>query len=56
LQRSDRFSDLTAGANWSFAKRWTLRPQLNFSKNNSNIAIYSFIRRDASLTVRRDFW
>ena len=55
VQRKDRYSDLTAGANWNFSKRWTLRPQLNYSKNSSNIVIYSFTRRDVSLTVRRDF-
>jgi hypothetical protein len=54
--RNDRYSDLTAGASWSFSKRWTLRPQLNFSRNSSNIVIYSYIRRDVSLTIRRDFW
>jgi len=53
--RNDRYSDVTAGANWSFAKRWMLRPQLNFAKNSSNIVIYSYIRRDVSLTIRRDF-
>ncbi len=54
--RNDRYSDLTAGASWSFSKRWTLRPQLNFSRNSSNIVIYSYIRKDVSLTIRRDFW
>ena len=55
VQRNDRFSDLTAGMNWNFAKRWTLRPQLNYSKNSSNIVIYGYVRRDVSLTVHRDF-
>lgn len=53
--RNDRYSDAAAGASWSLAKRWTLRPQLNFSKNSSNIVIYSYVRRDVSLNVRRDF-
>jgi len=53
--RSDRLYDLTAGANWHINKLWTLRPQLNYSKDNSNIPIYSYSRTAVSLTVRRDF-
>jgi hypothetical protein len=54
-QRSDRFYDLTAGTNLRWDKLWTLRPQLSYSKNDSNIEIYSYDRIDVSLTVRRDF-
>ncbi len=54
-KRNDRFYDLTAGANWRWDKLWTLRPQLSYSKNDSNIVIYSYKRIDVSLTVRRDF-
>ena len=53
--RSDRLFDLTAGANWRFGRHWTLRPQLVYSRNISNIAIYEYDRTDVSLTVRRDF-
>jgi len=54
-QRKDRLSDLAVGANWHFEKLWSLRPQLNYFRNNSNIVIYSYARKDVSLTVRRDF-
>ncbi|MBI3479377.1 MAG: tetratricopeptide repeat protein [Nitrosomonadales bacterium] len=54
-QRSDRMYDLAIGANWRWDKLWTLRPQLNYSGNNSNIIIYSYDRTDFSLTIRRDF-
>jgi len=54
-QRIDRLYDLTVGANWHWDKLWTLRPQLNYSKNDSNIVIYGFNRMDVSLNVRRDF-
>jgi outer membrane protein len=54
-QRSDRQHDLTAGINWHLGKLLTLRPQLNYSTNNSNIAIYLYDRIDFSVTVRRDF-
>lgn len=54
-QRSDRMYDLTAGANWRWDRLWTVRPQLNYSRNDSNIDIYSYDRTDISLTIRRDF-
>lgn len=54
-QRNDRLHDLTMGANWHWNQQWTLRPQINYSSNNSNIAIYGYDRMDVSLTIRRDF-
>jgi tetratricopeptide (TPR) repeat protein len=54
-QRSDRLYNLTVGANWQWNKLWAIRPQLGYSKNDSNIVIYSFNRMDFSLNVRRDF-
>jgi tetratricopeptide (TPR) repeat protein len=54
-KRKDNEFDLSVGANWHWDKNWTLRPQFNYTKNNSNIAIYSFDRADVSLTLRRDF-
>lgn len=54
-QRSDRLYDLTLGANWHWDKLWTVRPQLAYSRNESNIVIYGYDRTDVSLTLRRDF-
>lgn len=53
--RDDRLVDLTMGANWLWDKQWTLRPQLSYSSNKSNIPIYEYNRVDVSLIVRRDF-
>jgi tetratricopeptide (TPR) repeat protein len=53
--REDRLYDLKLGANWHWDKLWALRPQLNYSRNDSNIAIYGYDRMDIALTVRRDF-
>lgn len=55
VQRADRLFDLTLGANWHWDKLWTVRPQLVYARNNSNIVIYSYTRADVSLTLRRDF-
>lgn len=54
-KRKDSLYDLNVGANWHWGKLWTLRPQLSYSRNDSNIAIYDFDRMDVSLSVRRDF-
>lgn len=55
VQRADRFHDLTLGADWHWDKLWSLRPQVTFFRNNSNIVIYSYNRTDVSLTLRREF-
>ena len=54
-KRADRFYDLTLGANWHWDKYWSLRPQISYSRNDSNIVIYGYDRTDVSITVRRDF-
>lgn len=53
--RSDSLYDFAVGLNWRFAESWTLRPQLLYARNNSNIVIYQYDRTDVSVTVRRDF-
>lgn len=53
--RNDKQLDVSLGGNWHRDQYWTIRPQVSYSNNNSNIPIYSFDRLDASITVRRDF-
>ncbi|WP_435628315.1 surface lipoprotein assembly modifier [Candidatus Ferrigenium straubiae] len=53
--RSEQLYDLTVAANWRLDKLWSVRPQVIFSRKNSNISLYSFDRADVSLTIRRDF-
>ena len=36
-------------------KLWTLRPQVSYLRNSSNIVIYQHDRTDVSITLRRDF-
>lgn len=55
LKRNERQYDVSAGANWHWNKHWSLRPQLSFTRNDSNIILYSYDRLDTSLTIRRDF-
>ncbi|MGA7984623.1 MAG: tetratricopeptide repeat protein [Burkholderiales bacterium] len=55
VRREDDLSDITVGLTWSFGAGWSLRGQLQYMKNKSNIVLYEFDRTDASLTLRKDF-
>jgi tetratricopeptide (TPR) repeat protein len=54
-QRREKLYDLTIAANYHIRKLWTAKPQISYSKKDSNLALYSFDRTDLSLTIRRDF-
>lgn len=54
-KRYDHQYDLSVGANWHLDKSWSLRPQLSYTKSDSNIVIYGYDRMDVSLTLRHDF-
>lgn len=43
------------GVNWRFAPLWSLRGQVQHTKNESNLELYSFKRTETSVTVRREF-
>lgn len=53
--RKDYQYDLALGLNWRFAPRWSLRPQLNWTLNDSNLSIYDYGRYDIGVFLRRDF-
>jgi tetratricopeptide (TPR) repeat protein len=55
LTRDDKQYDASLGLNWHYDKQWTVRPQIAYMRNNSNIEIYQFDRTDVSVTLRRDF-
>ena len=55
LIRDDKQYDASVGLNWHYDKAWTVRPQISYIRNNSNIAIFQFDRTDVSVTIRRDF-
>jgi hypothetical protein len=37
------------------SKQWSLRPQLTWTRQSSNLAPYDFERWEGNITVRRDF-
>jgi len=55
VTRDDRLYDANIGLNWRLDKNWTLRPQVAYLRNNSNIVIYQHDRTDVFITLRRDF-
>jgi len=55
VNRRDVLYDATTGINWHWDKLWTVRPQLAWIHNQSNISIYGYDRVDVSVTVRRSF-
>ena len=55
VTRDDKQYDANLGINWHYDNVWTVRPQISYLRNNSNIVIYQFDRTDVSITIRRDF-
>ena len=54
-KREDTLYDVAAGISWTFAKDWSLRPQVLYFKNNSNAPLFEYDRTDVSLNLRKDF-
>jgi tetratricopeptide (TPR) repeat protein len=54
-KRDDRQYDAAAGVSWRVNDAWSVRPQVSYTRNNSDISIYEYKRKDASVTVRYDF-
>lgn len=54
-KREDTLYDATAGISWTFAKGWSLRPQVVYYKNKSNLALFEYDRTDTSINLRVDF-
>ena len=53
--RLDTQYSVSGGVNWGFATGWSLRPQVSWSKNLSNIPTNAFERLDVSVNLRKDF-
>jgi outer membrane protein len=53
--RRDNQYDVIVGVNYIFAPKWTLRPQVGYTRVISNIELNSYDRTVASVALRRDF-
>lgn len=54
--RNDERYDINAGLAYKPSKEWTLSGQVIYLRNDSNISIYDYDRRQALVTLRRDFF
>lgn len=55
VERDDKRYDLTIGLNYQMKPDLLLRPQLWFTRQQSNVVIFDYERSEASLMLRRDF-
>lgn len=55
VSREDRQFDASIGVNYTPSKFWSIKPQLSYTRNNSNIEIDDYNRYTLSVTLRRDF-
>jgi hypothetical protein len=51
----DHISDTTIGCNWRPKMNWTIRTQLTYTENRSNVALSDFRRTEANINARYDF-
>ena len=54
-KRHDRQYDASFGINYFPIQDWSIKPQISYSKNDSNIDLNSYDRTVVSITVRKDF-
>ncbi len=54
-ERQDYQYDLSLGLNWKVAEQWSVKPQVSYNRNDSNIVIYDYDRADISVTARWDY-
>ncbi|MFN0160043.1 MAG: tetratricopeptide repeat protein [Burkholderiales bacterium] len=53
--RADDELSVRIGANWKFARNWTLTPALAFTDSDSNVNVSDYKRTVGSVTIRYDF-
>lgn len=52
---SDHIVDATLGVNWRPAQNWTVRPQVTYTENRSNVALSEYNRTEFTVAVRYDY-
>lgn len=55
VKRTDAVYELATGAVWRFAPAWSVKPQVSWLHNSSNISVNDYERYEVSLMIRRDF-
>lgn len=52
---SDHIADATIGVNWRPAQNWSVRPQVTYTENRSNVALSEYNRTEFTVAVRYDY-
>ena len=55
MKRKDHQYDASLGINYFPIQDWSIKPQISYSKNDSNIDLNSYDRTVVSVSVRKDF-
>ena len=55
MKRKDHQYDASLGINYFPVQGWSIKPQISYSKNDSNIDLNSYDRTVVSVNVRKDF-
>lgn len=55
VSRNDKQFDAAIGVKYTPSTFWSIRPQLSYTRNNSNVEIDDYNRYTLSVTLRRDF-
>jgi hypothetical protein len=55
VERMDDYYNASGSLTWQFHKNWSVRGEVSYSDNRSNIEIYSYDRTVASLFLRADY-
>lgn len=54
-QRADTVYEASASAVWRCAPAWSVKPQLSWLRNSSNLSVNDYERVEAAVVLRRDF-
>jgi hypothetical protein len=54
VKRKETLYDFSMGASWVIARGWSLRPQLQYTRNKANLPLFEYDRTDVSLNLRWD--
>ena len=55
VERMDDYYNASGNLTWQFHKHWSLRGEVSYTDNRSNIEIYSYDRLVTSLFLRVDY-
>ncbi len=55
ITHKDDYINLQLAANYSFPKDWSLKPEISYTKNDSNADLSSYTRTRAMVNLRKEF-